>query len=589
MAGRPAAPWSSHLGPHGPRGRRRGGPQLCYISSLPPTPGWRLARRLLSLPRRAPGGRAAGGGDGLRPGGGKLSLWEATAIAVGMIIGASIFALVGVGAEVAGRDLPLALVLDSLAAGLVAYSYAKLGARFVSNAGPIEFIIRGLGDGLATGVLAFMLWLTYVLSISMFAKAFAGYLLALLGREPGGLAAGLAEALAIAFFTALDIRGSKTVGRAEGAIVAAKLAVLGLFIAAGIWSVEPGLLAPDLSPRGLRGALYAASVFFLSYTGFGLVTNASEDIEDPERNVPRAIYLSLVIASLVYVLVAVVAVGNLPVEELARARDYALAEAARPFLGSLGFTMVSLGALLSTSSAINASLYGGANIAYALAKKGELPRVFERRSWLSEPEGLYITALLSLAFALGLNLDGVAEVCSATFIAVYMAVIVSHYRLAGETRGSRPLILLSLAVVLALLALLLYYQLASNPRAFYTTVTVYTAVALLEAVYRRATGRRFRAGAQEGQLNSYKHKYWTPGPASAPAAGLEDRSSCGPGSGPPPSGPSSRLPSWQERLQDSHGDGGHYRDNHCDADHAAEHRDGYRDRDKDPGGESHDR
>ncbi|WP_338248640.1 APC family permease [Pyrodictium abyssi] len=429
---------------------------------------------------------------------GKLSLWEATAIAVGVIIGASIFSILGVGAEIAGRNLPVAFILASLAASLVAYSYAKLGSRFVSNAGPIEFILRGIGDNIVTGVLAFMLWFTYVVSISLFAKTFAGYFLALVGAELSLLNTAAVEVLVVAFFTALNIRGSKAVGRAESLIVAAKLAVLGVFVTAGLWTVNPSWVAPDLSPRRLAGAVYAMTLFFLSYTGFGLVTNASEDVEEPERNVPRAIYLSLAIATLVYVSIAVVAVGNLPVERLVEAEEYALAEAARPFLGSLGFTLVSLGALLSTSSAINATLYGGANIAYALAKKGELPEIFERKKWFGEPEGLYLTALLGMAFALLLDLGGVAAVCSATFIAVYLAVIVSHYRLADETRGNRLVIAVSFVVVLAILVLLLYYQWRSNPRAFYTILLVYAAAVLVEAVYRRLSRRSFRRALRAG-------------------------------------------------------------------------------------------
>ena len=420
---------------------------------------------------------------------GKLSLWEAVAIAVGIIIGASIFSLIGVGAKLAGRDLPLAFMFSSLAALLVAYSYAKLGSRIVSNAGPIEFIVRGIGDNIFTGMLAFMLWFTYVASIALFAKTFAGYFLALLGLPLSRFNVAVVELAVVALFTALNFKGSKTVGRAESLIVAAKLGILGVFILAGLFSLNPDWVAPLWDREHIMGALYAATLFFLSYTGFGLVTNASEDIEDPERNVPRAIYLSLLITTIVYVLVAVTAIGNIPVEKLVAAKEYALAEAAKPVLGRAGFILVSIGALLSTSSAINATLYGGANIAYALAREGELPRVFERKTWFGATEGLYATAILGLLLAYLLNLDGVAAVCSATFIIIYIAVIVAHYRLRHITRGNTAVILLSLAVVAAILALLLYNQYRTNPRSFYTILVSYAGAALVEYVYRAKTGR----------------------------------------------------------------------------------------------------
>jgi len=428
----------------------------------------------------------------LRRAGGKLSLWEATAIAVGIIIGASIFSLIGVGAEIAGRDLPLAFVFASTAALLVAYNYARLGSKIVSNAGPIEFILRGIGDNVLTGMFAFMLWFTYVASIALFAKTFAGYFLALIHAPLNALNTALVEVAVVAVFVALNFRGSKTVGRAESLIVAAKLGILSFFIAIGLWTIKPSLLAPVLDKQHLAGVAYAAAFFFLSYTGFGLVTNASEDIEDPERNVPRAIYLSLLISTLVYIGVSVVAIGNLPVEKLVKAKEYALAEAAKPFLGEAGFTLIALGALLSTSSAINATLYGGANIAYALAREGELPRAFERKAWFGAPEGLYITAGLGLALALFLNLDGVAAVCSATFIIIYLAVIVSHYRLRHITRGNAAIIAASFVVVAAILVLLLYHQYVTSPRSFYTIIASYAGALIVEYIYRARTGRTIK-------------------------------------------------------------------------------------------------
>lgn len=406
-----------------------------------------------------------------------------------MIIGASIFSLIGVGAEIAGRNLPLAFIFSSIAALLVAYSYAKLGSKIVSNAGPIEFVVRGIGDNLITGMLAFMLWFTYVASIALFAKTFAGYFLALVRLPLTGFNIALVELVVVALFTALNFKGSKAVGRAESFIVAAKLGILGLFVLVGMWYVNPSLVAPVFDRGHLVAAVYAATLFFLSYTGFGLVTNASEDIENPQRNVPRAIYLSLLIATIVYVSVAIVAIGTTPVEELVKAKEYALAEAAKPVLGEAGFALVGLGALLSTASAINATLYGGANIAYALAREGELPEVFERKAWFGAPEGLYATAFIGLLLAYILNLDGVAAVCSATFIIIYLAVIAAHYRLRRITNANTGIIILSFLVVAAILVLLLYHQYQTNPRSFYTIIASYAGALIVEYVYRAKTGR----------------------------------------------------------------------------------------------------
>jgi amino acid transporter len=110
--------------------------------------------------------------------------------------------------------------------------------------------------------------------------------------------------------------------------------------------------------------------------------------KNPQKNVPKAIYYSIGI------------VGNLPIKTLIAAQDNALAIAAKPSLGTFGFILISVGALFSISSALNATLYVGANIVYSLAKEGELPEVFERKVWFKSTEGLYITTALGIIFTL---------------------------------------------------------------------------------------------------------------------------------------------------------------------------------------------
>jgi len=421
-----------------------------------------------------------------------MGLGAAVAIAVGTMIGASIFSIFGVGAEIAGRNLPEAFVLSGLLSFMVAYSYARMGAKIVSNAGPIAFILEGFGDNVVTGTLSILMWLSYVVSISLFVKGFAGYFLPLVRIPVTPFTVGTVEVVVISFFTALNFFGSKAIGRVEFYIVLVKLSILGIFIVLGMATIKPGLIAPSFNGPHIAGTINAAVVFFLSYMGFGLITNASENIRDPQKNVPRAIYISIALVAVVYILVAAVAVGNLPLPQLIQAKDNALAVAARPFLGRFGFVLISLGALFSISSALNATIYGGANIAYALAKDGELPRLFERKLWFKSTEGLYITVLLGLMFALLFNINGIATITSAVFIAIYIFVIISHYRVEDKVGGNKGLLVLNATVITVVLAILLYYQWHTQRFVFYgTVVTFFTALAI-ELVYRRVTNRGFK-------------------------------------------------------------------------------------------------
>ncbi len=421
----------------------------------------------------------------------KIGLWEAVSLAVGTMIGAGIFSILGVGAQICGNNLPIAFLIAAVISLSVAYSYGILGSKFISNAGPIEFIIRGIGDNIITGSLSILMWFSYVISISLFAKAFSGYFLALFNIHQTPLLISVVEGIVIVFFTVLNFFGSKAVGKAEFWIVLIKLSVLLSFVLLGIWSINPEFIKPVLDNKSIVNTFFAASVLFLTYMGFGLITNASENMENPEKNVPRAIYLSILIVAFIYISVALVALGNLGVEGLIRSKEYALAEAAKPFLGSIGFTLVAIGALFSTSSAINATLYGGANIAYVLSKKGHLPKVFERKIWFNEPEGLYITAVLSFLFAVLFDLSGISSIISFVFLIIYIFVISSHYRMIKEAGGNKVIVIFNLIVIFSVFIVLIIYQWNQQKESFYTSFIIILTALVFEFFYRKITGRIF--------------------------------------------------------------------------------------------------
>ncbi|NOZ37810.1 MAG: amino acid permease [Gammaproteobacteria bacterium] len=421
----------------------------------------------------------------------KIGLFQTIALAVGTMIGASIFSIFGLGARIAGSNLPLVFLISGLISLFVAYSYALLGKHIISNAGPMEFILRGVGDNLITGSLSFLFWFSYVVSIALFAKGFAGYLLPLIHLPTNTVSTGLAELGVILIFTALGVFGSAAVGRAESFIVIIKLGILGLFVVLGAGSIQVEQITPVLGTKGIHSILDATAVFFLSYMGFGLVTNASENMINPARNVPRAIYLSILIVTLVYISVAAVAMGNLPLPELIKAQDDALAVAAKPFLGNLGYLLVAIGALFSISSAINATLFGGANVAYALARDGELPRLFQRKVWFGSKEGLYLTAGLGLLFALFFNLNGIASITSSVFMVIYLFVLVAHWRLRPKYGGNPLIIASGFIIISSVFMLLLDYQWQTNKSAFYGTWITIGGSLVIELVYRGISGRGF--------------------------------------------------------------------------------------------------
>ncbi len=423
----------------------------------------------------------------------KLSLIEVISMAVGTMIGASIFSIFGLGAKIAGQDLPEAFLLSGVYALVVAYSYSILGSKIISNAGPIAFILKGFGDNVVTGALSILMWLTYVVSISLFVKGFAGYFLPLFHIGSTALALGIVEISVIAFFTVLNFFGSKAVGKVEFYIVLTKLLILLVFILGGFLTIKGSNIKPSFDQVHSSGLLNASIIFFLSYMGFGLITNTSENIKNPKKNIPLAIFISIFFVMIVYVLISLVTIGNLPLPEIIKAQENALAEAARPFLGNFGFLLISIGALFSISSALNATIFGGANIAYSLAKDGELPESFERKSWFKSTEGLYFTAGLGLLFALFFDLGAIASITSTVFTVIYIFVLISHFKLAKQYGGNRTLIVFNLIVLLFVFIALMMYQWHTQINAFYTSIFTFVGALLIEFLYRKIKARTFTA------------------------------------------------------------------------------------------------
>jgi amino acid transporter len=418
-----------------------------------------------------------------------IGLWSAVSIGVGGMIGAGIFSILGVAGQIAGNAVYLAFVIAGGIALFSTYSYAKLGARFPSAGGPVEFLVRGLGDGVLSGGINVLLWLGYVFALSLYARAFGSYASTFLGPHASGIWVNVLGTGVVVLFTGLNFAGSRAVGRSELFIVATKVAILVLFAAVGLFFVKGELLSVARWPRP-GNLLYASAVVFLAYEGFGLVTNAAEDMPDPRRTLPRALYLSVFISAFIYVAVSLAVIGNLPVARIIAAKDYALAEAARPFLGAVGFRLVSVAALFSTASAINATLYGGANVSYQVARDGQLPMFFDRMVWRKGVEGLVITSALVILCSNLLDLGGIAMLGSAAFLLVYCAVSIAHLRLWRETGARRWIVWCAIACCSGAFIVLAYYEAGHEPLTLAILAGVVAFSFLFEWGYRRSTRRR---------------------------------------------------------------------------------------------------
>jgi amino acid transporter len=185
-----------------------------------------------------------------------------------------------------------------------------------------------------------------------------------------------------------------------------------------------------------------------------------------------------------YILVALVTVGNLPIDDIVAAKDYALAEAARPFLGKGGFTLIAVAAMLSTASAINATLYGASRLSYCIARDGELPAALERKVWGEPVEGLFITAVLTLFVANTFDLTSISMLGSAGFLLIFSAVNLANALHASKTNSRWWVSASGVAACLVALAALIWQTAATAPKKLWVLVVMAALAVAIEGSYR---------------------------------------------------------------------------------------------------------
>ena len=296
------------------------------------------------------------------------------------MIGGGIFSVLGVSVGFAGNGAPFSFLIDLLIALAAGYHYVKLALTFRDDGASYTYLKRAFPDKLwIAGIEGWTVIIGYVGTLALYAFTFGAYGADILGHPDSAILRVLLSISVLLFFFLINLRGVRTSGMTEDLIVYSKIAILFLFAVVGLKSANYSKFTPLFS-KGIHSVFLGAVVIFVAYEGFQLITNAVVETEDPDRNVPRGIYGSILVTGTIYFLLAVVAVGTLSYEEIVKAKEYALAVVAGPILGIWGKFLVGFAALLATSSAINSTLFGASRIAAEMAKGGMMPRSLSFRN-----------------------------------------------------------------------------------------------------------------------------------------------------------------------------------------------------------------
>ncbi len=421
----------------------------------------------------------------------KLNLAEVSAIGIGGMIGGGIFAVLGLAIATAGHAVALTLAGGGVIALLTGLSYAHLGLHFRGDGGSFTYIEKAFGAPLIAGCAGWLLVVGYVGTLALYATAFADYGATLLGHGGGHLVTAALAGMVLVGFLGVNLRGARTSGGIELGVVAIKLAILAVFAGAGLIGIKADHFVP-LFDHGVASPLVAVALIFVAYEGFELIPNAIDEMADPERNLRRAIVIAVVLTTFIYIVVAVAALGNLTPAQIQHDQEYVLAVAARPTLGQAGFVLIGVAALLSTASAINATLFGAARLAMVMARDHALPQVFalQERSRPVPYVSLLALTVLSLAFALAAPLAAISGFASATFLVIFAAVNFAALRLAGRIGLTRLVPLAGGLLATASLGLLLWHDWQEDRASLYLLLAVYGTVVAAELVLTVRRGRR---------------------------------------------------------------------------------------------------
>ncbi|PLX25305.1 MAG: hypothetical protein C0600_12210 [Ignavibacteria bacterium] len=428
-----------------------------------------------------------------------LGLFDATMIGVGAMIGAGIFVLTGLAAGEAGPASILAFALNGVVTLLTAFSYAELASAIPRAGGGYSFV-RMAFPGAVGFLSGWMLWFAYTVACSLYALGFAGYFWELLQHyipsttEAISSVIGANPAILIftlfigAIFIWLNVRGAAVTGKAENVLTVSKLITLVIFIVFGLLVVfgEPQQVSENFTPflpMGFSGVLVAMGLTFIAFEGYDLIATVAEEIKEPEKNIPRATFISLGIAVLIYLLVLFVSLAALNVpgestwEFLGRFKETAIVHAADAFMPAFGVALIVLGGLLSTMSALNATVMAASRVAFSMGRDRWLPRrvstIHEKRR--TPHIAIILTGVILLVMALTLPIEAVGSSASLIFLLTFAMVNLSTIVLRRKHPNIPRKYRVPLYPVIPVLGFLLniflaVYQFNFQPIAWYITI-----------------------------------------------------------------------------------------------------------------------
>lgn len=350
-----------------------------------------------------------------------LGLIEALAIGIGVMIGAGIFILPRFAIGNAGPAAIFSYLLAGVIALVSAASTAEIATGMPKSGGLYYFISRALGTFWGT-IAGIALWLSLSFAVAFYLQGFGEYLALLLPFQANHIAIALIVGI---MFVIINYRGVKESGKTQNAITGILLVILAGFITWGAFNVEPDKLTPFF-PYGGGEILPVTAIVFVSFIGFGEIAAVAEEIKDPGRNLPLALFGSVLIPTLLYVAVILVAAGILPLAGIIDL-EAPIVEAARLFAGTFGAIAVTFGALMATASSANASVLASSRISFAMGRDKILPEFFNEihEIYFTPHKSILLTGAITIFLVAVADVEGLSSSAGVLTLVNYALVNVA--------------------------------------------------------------------------------------------------------------------------------------------------------------------
>lgn len=421
-----------------------------------------------------------------------LGLKEVLAMGVGGVVGGGIFAVLGVAANISGNAAFISYFLSGLIALASGYSYVKMTEHLKEDGGSFTFIEHYVSNKNIAGMVGWILIVGYIGTMAMYAYAFGSFAANIIGIAAGSMLRGFISVGVLAVFVGINLLGVEETGESEDVLVYAKVAILFLFGFIGLWAIfsrpEFSLFDGGVFNHGNLAPIIGIGTIFVSFEGWQLLTYEYSDIRGGTETLKKGVMGTIVVSTLIYILIAIVTTSLVSTEMILKYKETVLAFAAgkiftNTLLAKISGVLISIAALFSTASAINATLFGTARFSHKIATENELPEIFSFRNKKGVPSrSLLIIGASTALFTLLGSLEEITTFASLAFILIFG--VVNYVCLKDRDLEKISLIpLLGLLGSLTVLILQIWYLYTSNIHLLVFVTLIFIFVFFLEFLY----------------------------------------------------------------------------------------------------------